>query len=76
MKKERIPMNKLKLKRMERGLMQEDMARQLAISIHIYKRIEEGRQQPKLKLAFQISRVLRCNIEEIIPVEWYYEIIN
>ncbi|BAP44268.1 helix-turn-helix transcriptional regulator [Pseudomonas sp. 21LCFQ02] len=57
--------NRLKVLRAERRWSQEDLASRLGVSRQTVNAIENGRYDPSLPLAFQISRVFGLPIEAI-----------
>lgn len=61
--------NKLKELRAERKWSQQDLAATLEVSRQTINAIENGRYDPSLPLAFQISRVFGLPIESIFDDE-------
>ncbi|ARU88648.1 helix-turn-helix transcriptional regulator [Pseudomonas sp. M30-35] len=62
--------NKLKELRAERKWSQQDLATRLAVSRQTINAIENGRYDPSLPLAFQISRAFQLPIESIFDDEF------
>ncbi|WNW11054.1 helix-turn-helix transcriptional regulator [Pseudomonas sp. DTU_2021_1001937_2_SI_NGA_ILE_001] len=61
--------NRLKALRAERQWSQEDLASRLAVSRQTINAIENGRYDPSLPLAFQMSRLFDLPIEAIFQYE-------
>ncbi|MDN3237988.1 helix-turn-helix transcriptional regulator [Pseudomonas sp. WAC2] len=61
--------NRLKELRAERNWSQADLASQLDVSRQTINAIENGRYDPSLQLAFQISRIFALPIEAIFDDE-------
>ncbi|WP_295476838.1 helix-turn-helix transcriptional regulator [uncultured Pseudomonas sp.] len=61
--------NRLKALRAERQWSQEDLAGRLAVSRQTINAIENGRYDPSLPLAFQMSRLFDLPIEAIFQYE-------
>ncbi|WP_434136546.1 helix-turn-helix transcriptional regulator (plasmid) [Pseudomonas luteola] len=61
--------NRLKELRAERNWSQADLASQLDVSRQTINAIENGRYDPSLPLAFQISRIFALPIEAIFDDE-------
>lgn len=61
--------NKLKALRAERKWSQQDFATLLGVSRQTINAIENGRYDPSLPLAFQISRAFELPIESIFSDE-------
>lgn len=57
--------NKIKEKRQEIGLSQQELADKLNISVDYLRRIERGERSCSLQLAVRIAVVLDCLMEEI-----------
>lgn len=57
--------NKVELLRKERGLSQEEFARQVRVSRQTISSIETGKYNPSLELAFVIANYFGRAIEEI-----------
>lgn len=55
----------IKLKRIERGIKQQDMANQLGISKGTMIKIEKGNYDLKLSLMKKISQVLETSVQEL-----------
>lgn len=61
--------NNLEEIRKERGIRQEDLARELEVSRQTISSLEKGRYNPSIQLAFKISRFFNLSIEEIFIYE-------
>lgn len=61
--------NRLRVLRAERAWSQADLASELDVSRQTVNALENGRYDPSLPLAFRISRVFQCPIEEIFHYE-------
>ncbi|MFY9139237.1 MAG: helix-turn-helix transcriptional regulator [Thermacetogeniaceae bacterium] len=59
----------LKKYRQHRGLIQEELAQLVGVRRETIIRLEAGKYNPSLKLAIDISRVLKVPIEEIFIFE-------
>lgn len=59
--------NVIRLLRAERRWTQEDLARRLDVSRQTVNAIENGRYDPSLPLAFQISALFELPLERIFP---------
>ena len=61
--------NRLEEIRKERGLRQEELARELSVSRQTISSLEKGRYNPSILLAFKIARYFGLTIEEIFIYE-------
>ena len=61
--------NRLEEIRKERGLRQEELARELSVSRQTISSLETGRYNPSILLAFKIARYFGLTIEEIFIYE-------
>jgi putative transcriptional regulator len=57
--------NKIKVRRAEHGITQEQLASALGVTRQTIIAIERGRYDPSLSLAFRIARHFNATIEEI-----------
>jgi DNA-binding XRE family transcriptional regulator len=57
--------NKLKDKRIEAGLTQEDLAKRVSCTRQTIHSIEHNRYGPSLELAYRIADALGCDINEL-----------
>lgn len=61
--------NRVEFLRLEKGLTQEELAKALKVSRQTISSIENGKYNPSLELAFQISEFFNLRIEEIFIYE-------
>ena len=61
--------NRLEEIRKERGLRQEELARDLKVSRQTISSLEKGRYNPSIILAFKIARYFEMTIEDIFIYE-------
>lgn len=61
--------NRLEEIRKQRGIKQEELADQLAVSRQTIGSLENGRYNPSITLAFKIARFFNMSIEEIFIYE-------
>ena len=57
--------NRLEELRKERGIKQEDLARELGVSRQTISSLEKGRYNPSILLAFKITRRFGMQIEDV-----------
>ena len=57
--------NRIKVFRAERNLTQADLGKLVGVSRQAIIAIESGKYDPSLTLAFDISRVFQCTIEDV-----------
>ena len=57
--------NRLEELRKERGIKQEDLARELGVSRQTIRSLEKGRYNPSILLAFKIARRFEMRIEDV-----------
>ena len=57
--------NRLEELRKERGIKQEDLARELGVSRQTISSLEKGRYNPSILLAFKIARRFGMQIEDV-----------
>ncbi|TYU82205.1 helix-turn-helix transcriptional regulator [Listeria monocytogenes] len=60
-------MNKLKIKREEKGLSQVEVAKQAQIDVRQYQRYEYDEREPKARLAMKIAKIMGTTVEELFP---------
>ena len=58
--------NRLEELRKERGIKQEDLARELGVSRQTISSLEKGRYNPSILLAFKIARRFGMQIEDVV----------
>jgi putative transcriptional regulator len=56
---------KLKGKRVERGLTQEEIAKQLDMAISTYNQKENGKVEFSMSECIEIMKILQCSFEDI-----------
>jgi putative transcriptional regulator len=61
--------NNLKELRLKSSFTQDDLADRLSVSRQTIISLEKGKYNPSISLAFKISRVFKCSIEEIFLFE-------
>ncbi|GKV66989.1 MULTISPECIES: helix-turn-helix transcriptional regulator [unclassified Sporosarcina] len=61
--------NHIKAKRVEMGWTQDGLAEKLGVSRQTIISLEKGKYNPSLVLAFKISNLFGCRIEEIFIYE-------
>ncbi len=61
--------NRLKVLRAERDWSQAVLAEELGVSRQTVNALEKGRYDPSLPLAFKLSRLFECRIEDIFADE-------
>jgi putative transcriptional regulator len=63
-------LNNLKVKRFENNrISQDDLAKAVEVSRQTINAIENGKFNPSVKLAIQISVLLNCKVEELFFLE-------
>lgn len=67
--KEDVMKNRLEELRKQRGIKQEELAAELAVSRQTIGSLENGRYNPSIQLAFKIARFFGMSIEEIFIYE-------
>jgi transcriptional regulator with XRE-family HTH domain len=65
---------KLKQYRLERGLTQAQLAKQLGVSASAVGMYEQGRREPDGELLARMASVLRCSTDELLGVEPPHEV--
>lgn len=66
MQKKYEPMLKLKLKRVEKGLTQKELAKKIGITQNALSMCELGVSFPKKKTLDKLAEALGCNISDLI----------
>ncbi|WP_426351250.1 helix-turn-helix transcriptional regulator [Alloiococcus sp. CFN-8] len=61
--------NRLEEIRKEKGIKQEELARELQVSRQTISSLEKGRYNPSIILAFKIARYFGMSVEEIFIYE-------
>jgi putative transcriptional regulator len=61
--------NRIEAIRKERGILQEDMAKALAVSRQTISSLENGRYNPSIMLAYKIAKYFGMTIEEVFVFE-------
>ena len=61
--------NRIEEIRNERGIRQEDLARQMGVSRQTISSLENGRYNPSILLAYKIARFFGMTIEEVFVFE-------
>ena len=64
-----VILNKIKEYRVEHGLTQEDLAREVGVSRQSIISIERGRYTPSLSLALRFARFFRCSTDALFQRE-------
>lgn len=59
-------MKKLKEKRIQKGLTQEQLGRLIGVSYRTIYQYETGRREPNLKILRALAVALKCTIDEIV----------
>ena len=59
-------MKKLKEKRIQKGLTQEQLGQAVGVSYRTIYQYETGRREPSLKILRGLAIVLKCTIDEIV----------
>lgn len=68
--KRRLPVkNYVRDKRMELGLTQDELSEKLEVSRQTIISLEKGKYNPSIQLAFKLSRLFKCYIEDIFIYE-------
>lgn len=61
--------NYVRDKRMELGLTQDELSEKLDVSRQTIISLEKGKYNPSIQLAFKLSRLFKCYIEDIFIYE-------
>lgn len=61
--------NFVKEKRMEFNMTQDDLSEKLDVSRQTIISLEKGRYNPSINLAFKLSKLFNCSIEDIFIYE-------
>ena len=61
--------NRLAARRKQLKLMQEQVAKELNMSLVYYQGLEYGLHEPSVYVALRIARALDTTVEELFPVE-------
>jgi putative transcriptional regulator len=61
--------NYIRDNRSERGMTQDDLAEALGVSRQTIISLEKGRYNPSLELAFKLSALFGCRIEDLFDPE-------
>jgi len=61
--------NKIEMIRKERGIRQEELAKQMGVSRQTISSLETGRYNPSVFLAYKIARFFGMTIEEVFVFE-------
>ena len=68
--KGRVPVkNFVREKRMELGLTQDELSEKLDVSRQTIISLEKGKYNPSIQLAFKLSKLFKCYIEDIFIYE-------
>lgn len=59
-------MQKLKEKRIQKGLTQEQLGRAVGVSYRTIYQYESGRREPSLKILRVLATELNCTVDEIV----------
>lgn len=59
-------MKKLKEKRIQKGLTQEQLGQAVGVSYRTIYQYESGRREPNLKILRALANALQCTIDEIV----------
>jgi len=57
--------NRIKQRRKELGMTQEELANKIGITTKWLSKLENGKVDPKLSLAYRISHYLECRIDDV-----------
>ncbi|MEE0776839.1 MAG: helix-turn-helix transcriptional regulator [Bacillota bacterium] len=61
--------NNIKQHRLESNLSQSDLAKKIGVTRETISRVESGRCNPSLELAYKIAKCLNTTIEDIFQLE-------
>jgi len=61
--------NRVKVKRAEHDLTQQDLADSIGVSRQTINAIEKGKYDPSLPIAFKLAAVFQCQIEDLFIPE-------
>ncbi|WMS88354.1 helix-turn-helix transcriptional regulator [Pleionea litopenaei] len=61
--------NRVKVKRAEHDLTQQDLADKIGVSRQTINAIEKGKYDPSLPIAFKLAAVFQCQIEDLFIPE-------
>lgn len=64
-----VMQNTIKETRLKYNLTQDELAEQLNVSRQTIISLEKGRYNPSITLAFKLSRIFKCTIEDIFLYE-------
>lgn len=59
-------MKKLKEKRIQKGLTQEELGQAIGVSYRTIYQYETGRREPNLRMLRALANALNCTIDEIV----------
>ena len=62
-------MNRIKAVLQEKGITQTWLAEQLGKSYNMVNAYVKNRQQPRLEVLFEIARILKVDVRELLKVE-------
>ncbi|QRN84939.1 helix-turn-helix transcriptional regulator [Clostridia bacterium] len=62
-------MNKIRIRRKELGMSQQQMAERLGIGRTVYLRIEKRARLPKVDIAIKLAGILETTVEELFEIE-------
>ena len=65
--------NRLRFRRRALDITQKDIAQKVGIDQTYYSLIERGNRVPKVDLAWKICRALNTTIDELFPMEVFFE---
>ncbi len=57
--------NRIKQRRIELGMTQQELANRIGITTKWLSKLENGKVDPKLSLAYRISHHLECRIDDV-----------
>lgn len=56
----------IKVKRLSKGLLQAELAKQAGITQAMLCQIEKGTKNPSLQVSYEIAKILGCHIEDFL----------
>ena len=68
MKNNEVPKNNMQVYRESKGFTQEELARQLNISLRYYQQLEYQKYRPNVFIALKFSKILNVDPYDIFPI--------